>query len=104
MAGLTTTQTFSDGDTVTAAKLNNIVGNASIDADAVTTAKILDANVTTFIAGIVLFQFGTGAIKGFAVTLCIGIMTTLFTAVIGTRVGFDYFYGRKRVQLKRKYG
>jgi hypothetical protein len=46
MAGLTTTQTFSDGDTVTAAKLNNIVGNASIDADAVTTAKILDANVT----------------------------------------------------------
>jgi hypothetical protein len=46
MAGLTTTQTFSDGDTVTAAKLNNIVGNASIDADAVTEAKILDANVT----------------------------------------------------------
>ena len=46
MAGLTTTQTFSDGDTVTAAKLNNIVSNASIDADAVTTAKILDDNVT----------------------------------------------------------
>ena len=46
MAGLTTTQTFSDGDTVTAAKLNNIVSNCSIDADAVTTAKILDANVT----------------------------------------------------------
>ena len=46
MAGLTTTQTFSDGDTVTAAKLNNIVSNASIDANAVTTAKILDANVT----------------------------------------------------------
>jgi len=46
MAGLTTTQTFSDGDTVTAAKLNNIVSNCSIDADAVTTAKILNANVT----------------------------------------------------------
>ena len=46
MAGLTTTQSFSDGDTVTAAKLNNIVGNASIDADAVTEVKILDANVT----------------------------------------------------------
>lgn len=46
MAGITTTQTFSDGDTVTAAKLNNIVSNASIDADVVTTAKILDANVT----------------------------------------------------------
>ena len=46
MAGITTTQTFSDGDTVTAAKLNNIVSNASIDADVVTTAKILNANVT----------------------------------------------------------
>ena len=46
MAGLTTTQTFSDGDTVTAAKLNNIVSNCSIDANAVTTAKILNANVT----------------------------------------------------------
>ena len=46
MAGLTTTQTFSDGDTVTAAKLNNIVSNASIDADAVTTAKIDDGAVT----------------------------------------------------------
>lgn len=46
MAGLTTTQTFSDGDTVTAAKLNNIISNASIDADAVTTAKIDDGAVT----------------------------------------------------------
>lgn len=46
MAGLTTTQTFSDGDTVTAAKLNNIVSLCTIDADAVTTAKILNANVT----------------------------------------------------------
>jgi hypothetical protein len=46
MAGLTTTQSFSDGDTVTAAKLNNIVGNASIDDDAITTVKILNANVT----------------------------------------------------------
>lgn len=46
MAGLTTTQTFSDGDTVTAAKLNNIISNCTIDANAVTTAKILDDNVT----------------------------------------------------------
>ena len=46
MAGLTTTQTFSDGDTVTAAKLNNIVSNCSIDDDAITTVKILNANVT----------------------------------------------------------
>ncbi len=46
MAGLTTTQSFSDGDTVTAAKLNNIVGNASIDDDAITTVKINDGDVT----------------------------------------------------------
>ena len=46
MAGLTTTQSFSDGDTVTAAKLNNIVSNCSIDDDAITTVKILNANVT----------------------------------------------------------
>ena len=46
MAGLTTTQTFSDGDTVTAAKLNNIVANCSIDDDAITTVKINDGDVT----------------------------------------------------------
>lgn len=57
---------------------------------------ILDANITTLIAGIVLFQFGTGSIKGFAVTLCIGIVTTLFTAVVATRVGFDYVMARRR--------
>ena len=55
MAGLTTTQTFSDGDTVTAAKLNNIISNASIDADAVTTAKILDDNV-------ILAKMATGSV------------------------------------------
>jgi hypothetical protein len=46
MAGLSTTQSFADGDTVTAAKLNNIIANASIDDDAVTTAKIADDAVT----------------------------------------------------------
>ena len=47
---------------------------------------IVDANVTTFIAGAVLYYFGTGPIKGFAVTLCIGILTTLFTAVWCSKV------------------
>ncbi|MBI4366883.1 MAG: protein translocase subunit SecD [Deltaproteobacteria bacterium] len=50
---------------------------------------IIDANVTTLISGIVLYQFGTGPIRGFAVTLCIGILTTLFTAVIFTREVYD---------------
>jgi preprotein translocase subunit SecD len=51
---------------------------------------ILDSNVTTFLSGVILFQFGTGPIKGFAVTLCIGIITTVLTAVYLTRIYYDY--------------
>ncbi|HYA29466.1 MAG TPA: protein translocase subunit SecD [Acidobacteriota bacterium] len=51
---------------------------------------IIDTNVTTFISGLILFQFGTGPIKGFAVTLCVGILTTVITAVYMTRVYYDY--------------
>ena len=58
---------------------------------------IIDANVTTLIAGVVLFQFGTGPIRGFAVTLCIGIVASLFTAVLVSRTIFDYFLIRRRI-------
>ena len=51
---------------------------------------ILDSNITTFLSGVILFQFGTGPIKGFAVTLCVGIMTTVLTAVYLTRIYYDY--------------
>jgi preprotein translocase subunit SecD len=51
---------------------------------------ILDSNVTTFLSGVILFQFGTGPIKGFAVTLCVGILTTVLTAVYLTRIYYDY--------------
>ncbi|HEX9455204.1 MAG TPA: protein translocase subunit SecD [Candidatus Binatia bacterium] len=51
---------------------------------------ILDSNITTFLSGVILFQFGTGPIKGFAVTLCIGIMTTILTSVYLTRIYYDY--------------
>src|SRR5438094_1883354 len=51
---------------------------------------IIDTNVTTFLSGVILFQFGTGPIKGFAVTLCIGILTTVITAVYMTRIYYDY--------------
>jgi preprotein translocase subunit SecD len=51
---------------------------------------ILDANVTTLIAALVLFQFGTGPVKGFAVTLSIGVLSSLFTSLILTRSIFDY--------------
>lgn len=58
---------------------------------------IADANVTTLIAAIILFGFGTGPIKGFAVTLSIGILTSMFTAIFGTRAIINLIYGRKAV-------
>ncbi|MBW1828459.1 MAG: protein translocase subunit SecD [Deltaproteobacteria bacterium] len=59
---------------------------------------ILDANVTTLIAALVLFQFGTGPVRGFAVTLSIGIISSLFTAIFLSRIIFDYLYERRRMQ------
>jgi preprotein translocase subunit SecD len=59
---------------------------------------IMDANVTTLIAAVVLFQFGTGPIKGFAVTLSIGIVASLFTAIVVTRFVFDYMFQKKRIK------
>ena len=59
---------------------------------------IVDANVTTLIAAIVLFNFGTRPIKGFAVTLSIGILTSMFTAIVLSRAVINFFYGGKRVK------
>lgn len=59
---------------------------------------ITDSNLTTIISGIILYQFGTGPIKGFAVTLMIGLICNLFTAVFMTRVIFDYFIFQKKIQ------
>lgn len=59
---------------------------------------IVDANVTTFIAAIVLFQFGTGPIKGFAITLCIGIAASMFTAVFVSRTVFDTVMSSKKIE------
>jgi len=61
-------------------------------------STILDANITTFITAVVLFQFGTGPIKGFAVTLSIGLATSMFTAIYVTRVIFDLWTLRKGVK------
>jgi preprotein translocase subunit SecD len=61
-------------------------------------ATILDANVTTLIAAVVLFGFGTGPIKGFAVTLSIGIVTSMFTAIMGARGLINYMYGGRQVE------
>lgn len=62
------------------------------------TLTILDANITTLIAAVVLFQFGTGPVKGFAVTLCLGVIASMFTALVVTRVVFDYLLMNRRVQ------
>ena len=58
---------------------------------------IIDAHVTTLITGVALFLFGTGPIKGFAVTLCLGIAINLFTAFVGTKVVFDLLNQGKKV-------
>ena len=59
---------------------------------------ILDANVTTFIAGLVLYTYGTGPIQGFALTLMIGIVASMFTAIVVTRVIFDYTLEKRPVK------
>ncbi len=62
------------------------------------TLTILDANVTTLIVAAVLFQFGTGPVRGFAVTLCLGIIASLFTALILSRMIFDYYMMNRSVK------
>jgi len=59
---------------------------------------IVDANVTTLIAALVLFQFGTGPVKGFAVTLSIGILASMFTAIFVTRLIYDFFLERRQIK------
>jgi preprotein translocase subunit SecD len=61
---------------------------------------ILDANVTTIIAAIFLFQFGTGPIRGFAITLIIGITASMFTAIFVSRLIFDISYSKKKKRDK----
>ena len=61
-------------------------------------STIADANVTTLIAAVVLFGFGTGPVKGFAITLSIGIISSMFTAIMGTRGVVNLIYGGRRVK------
>lgn len=74
--------------------LREVVNSAYSNAN----RAIIDGNITTFIAGLVLFEFGTGPIKGFATTLMIGIITTLFTAVVVTRIVYDGLIGSNRLK------
>ena len=59
---------------------------------------ILDANLTTLIVAVILYSIGTGPVKGFAVTLSIGIMTSMFTAIVGTRAIVNLMYGGRNIK------
>ena len=61
-------------------------------------SSIVDANVTTLIAAVVLFSIGTGPIKGFAITLLLGIITSMFTAIVGTRTIVNLVFGGRKLQ------
>ena len=61
-------------------------------------ATILDANLTTLIVAVILYAVGTGPVKGFAVTLSVGIVTSMFTAILGTRSLVNLIYGGRRVK------
>jgi preprotein translocase subunit SecD len=61
-------------------------------------SSIADANITTLIAAVVLFAFGTGPIKGFAITLSLGIITSMFTAIVGTRAVVNLVFGQRRLK------
>jgi preprotein translocase subunit SecD len=62
------------------------------------TTTILDANITTLISSVVLFQFGTGSIKGFAVTLSIGVIASMFTAIVVSRLVYNYFLDVRKIK------
>ncbi|MEC8429623.1 MAG: MMPL family transporter, partial [Pseudomonadota bacterium] len=59
---------------------------------------ILDANLTTLIVAVILYSIGSGPVQGFAVTLSIGILTSMFTAIVGTRAIVNLIYGGRRVE------
>lgn len=61
-------------------------------------STIMDANITTLLTALVLYQFGTGAIRGFALTLSIGILISMFTAIVVTRIIFDYFTNKMTIK------
>ncbi|AJJ03706.1 export membrane protein SecD [Yersinia pseudotuberculosis IP 32953] len=60
-------------------------------------SSIVDANITTLITAIILYAVGTGSIKGFAITTAIGVVTSMFTAIVGTRAIVNLLYGGKRI-------
>ena len=79
-------------------KLNKNIQKAISAGYAKALLTIADANITTLIASLVLFSFGTGPVKGFAVTLSIGIITSMFTAIVFSRAVINLIYGGRKVE------
>jgi len=79
-------------------QLNNNVQKAISAGYSKALLTIADANITTLIASLVLFSFGTGPVKGFAVTLSIGIITSMFTAIVVSRAVINLIYGERKVE------
>ena len=77
-------------------RLGKTLASAVVDGYKNAYSAIIDGNVTTFLVGVVLIIFGTGPVQGFAVTLTIGILTSLFTSVLITRLNIDYFLNKKK--------
>jgi preprotein translocase subunit SecD len=79
-------------------QLNKNIQKAISSGYAKALLTIADANITTLIASLVLFSFGTGPVKGFAVTLSFGIITSMFTAIVLSRAVINLIYGGKKVE------
>jgi len=79
-------------------QLNNNIQKAISSGYSKALLTIADANITTLIASLVLFSFGTGPVKGFAVTLSIGIITSMFTAIVVSRAVINLIYGGRKVE------
>ena len=58
---------------------------------------IMDSNITTLLVAVILYAVGTGPVRGFAVTLSLGILTSMFTAIMGTRAIVNFVYGGRRI-------
>ena len=78
-----------------------VVATARLAAGSVTTDKIADANVTTLIVAVILFIIGSGPVQGFAVTLSIGILVSMFTAIIVTRALVNLSFGNRTIEKIR---
>ena len=104
IAGIVLTIGMVDANVLIFARIREEIRSGSPPQTAITQGfdraivTILDANITTLIVAIILYAIGTGPIKGFAVTLSVGIITSMFSSIMGTRALVNLIYGGRRVK------